>query len=508
MLMNQSNRRNRISSGPSSGTMGVCGEYGRMEILDAQRPASIGGPLSAIEQECRWLPDQRLLPDVREHEVRFRLLTFSDGQRRLLPAKGMHEYSPFAIRMGFEILKTTREMTDDHRGDYELMLKLHQRMQATKAYLRRQFSSIADLEIRLSGRGNQQSDRNVLPANLGLRADGGGRKWSIDRLLEEGSKSLARASGQLVPSAATRGFQGRMRIAHGLMAAAELDPLKRSTAEVRQLIRMSLLDRSQSAPPHPRKTKAQVLARLRSLWNAHLDDSHPVFRNWFQGGRSNLIKVLAELSGARGGKLDRDHVEWALLELSAESLWYAASCEHKFAIAVWQTISPRFEGLDRTSFTQVYLPQGYLGGLTLPLLAQRSHFLRPILARIMSEPNNRKLRPVLWRMLDYYIQMVDARRLADREVKKRTKTTSLPPAELVQTPSSFDAELAEEWLELIAVKCNMRCKNTRCIIRYSCDDYESPQVVINGICREHGALLPVRPSQKQVQEIIRKHKEG
>lgn len=502
--MKRPNRRNRASSGTSQAQV-IRGRYGSMEIRDARTPIPLGGTLSAVSQECFWRADQQLFPELAELAVPFRLVSISNGQQRLWPATGMHDYSVYSKRIGFEILSIRPAMSADHRADYELMLRLNQRMPQTKSHLKRQFSSITDLKIRPSGRLDRY-DKNILPADLGLRADGRGRKWSIERLLEEGDKRLALKATPLVSGEQDDDFRGQLRIAHGLMAAAELNPLRLNSAQVRQRMRMSLLDMGKDLPPDPRKLKSLVMARLRALWNAHLDNSNSEFQDWFQGSRSNLIKTLANLDGHRGGNLEREHVEWALLELTAQGLWYAASCQHQFAVAVWETISPQFDGMDRSIFEQLYFPQRYLGGLTLPLVWERGRILRSILTRIWSQPANSKLRPVLWKMLDYYVQMVGARRLADRQAKSRTKTTSLPCAETRQARSS-SAEDSQELLEALAVGSGMHCRNNLCKIQYGGESSGDQTVVINRFCRQHGALPPVCLSLKQAREIIRRERE-
>jgi len=477
-----------------------------MEIRNAQEPVRFSEQLTGFIQECGWRPESQQFPQLAAFVVPFQLVSISNHHQRLWPATGMNDYSVYSRRLGFEILMSTPVMSADGREDYELMLKLNQRMPQTKAHLERQFSSITDLKIRPSGRIDRQNDRNILPVNLGLTADGRGRKWSIDRLLEEGDKLLELTPRLCMQSGEADGFQGQRRIACGLMAAAELNPLRLSATKVKRLVQMALLDMSTDIPPHPRQTELFVTARLRALWNAHLGNSDAEFRNWFQGSRSNLVKAIANLHGHQGGKLEREHVEWALLKLTAQGLWFAASCQHQFAFAVWATVSPQFNHLDRSAFEQLYFPQPYLGGLTLPLIWERSHFLRPVLTRIWSEPANRKLRPILWRMLDYYVQMVGARRLADCRSKARTRTTSGPLTHARQDQGSSTTEL-QDWLETIAVRSGMRCRNDRCKIQYDHEFSADETVVINRFCRQHGALPPVCLSIRQAGRIIRAERE-
>lgn len=506
--MSQSDRRNRASSATRSGTQVVRGRYGSMQIHNARSPFRVDAGLSVFEQECRWQADRRLFPELAAFVVPFRLLSASNGERRLLPANEMHGYSPFATRLGFEILSSEPAMSADHRGDYELMLKLNQRMLTTQAHLKRQFSSLTDLIIRRRGRLDQQNDKNVLPADLGMRADGRGRKWSIERLIEEGNSSLEKAL-RSIPSEQRSEYRRRMRIPHGIMAAAELSPLRLDGTKLLQIIRMAVLELSNDRPRNARQMKTWVLARLRALWNAHLNDSAEKFRSWFQGGRSNLVKSLANLHGYPGGRLERDHVDWALLEFTAQGLWYAANCQQRFALAVWETISPPFEGMNRSIFEQWYLPQRYLGGLSLPLLWERSTFLRPILGRVWTNPTDRQLHAVLWRILDFYSQMVSARRPADCLTKFRSRRpTTRQFIEPAQEQTQSVAEQLEEWLEILAVTSSQRCRNERCKIQYASKYSGEQTVVINRFCSQHGALPPVCLSMQKVREIVRKESES
>jgi len=416
----------------------------------------------------------------------------------------MDEYSRSATRIGLEILAHRYRLSPDQRQDYELMLMLHRRLHATKAWLKRQFSSLTDLVVKPSGRASDHTGTNVLPDNLGKTPDGRGRKWSVNRFIAEGHERLRGALSEVeldgaADVASPAAAKPRDAIAHGLMAAAELSPLAFNGDQIRRLMRLAMVDLGPQQPPNPEHVLDWVTARLRALWNAHVADTNAEFEAWFQGGSSNLVKALANLSGHIGGRLPHEDVEWALVELMSRGLWYAADCQNAFAQAVAQSLSPRLNPAERAVFQQWYQPQDYLGGLTLPLVWQRSNLLRPILSRIWLEPENPKLHGVLWRMLEFYTQMTAARRSADRNAKSKPRTT------VRVTTDEGDAEhhqrKASELTKMLAVKGGLICRSDECRIRYDVEN--KPNVIeIRGVCGRHGRLNPIQLTMEDAKEMM------
>jgi hypothetical protein len=290
------------------------------------------------------------------------------------------------------------------------------------------------------------------------------------------------------------------------MAAAELDPLELAGDDVRRLVRMTLLDLGSQRPANHEEMIQRVTARLFAAWNAHVPDSDAQFNAWFQGGRSNLVKTLANLAGHCGGRLAREDVDWALLERTAQGLWYAANCQNAFAQAVRQTIQPPLAGSDRETFEHWYQPQPYLGGLTLPLIWQRSQLFRPILERIWLQPADTRLHRVLWRMMEFFFQMVSARRIADRQAKSRTRRTV---RYFPDTSSGGERGpgIPEGWIEMLAARSGCVCRSSRCHVQYN-RGTESDSLVISGLCRQHGSLRPVRLTFEEVRRIFNRENEA
>jgi len=480
--------------------------YGQMEVSSAQQAGSPVNGRTTVVQQCCWRPDARLLPGLGEGvAVSFRILSYLDGNRRLVPCAGMDEYSRSATRIGLEILAHRYGLPPDQRQDYEMMLMLHRRLPATKAWLKRQFSSLTDLVVKPSGRGSDHMGTNVLPDNLGKTPDGRNRKWSVNRLIAEGHERLRKvlSEGDLdgaALAAALATAKPRDAIAHGLMAAAELSPLALNGDQIRRLMRLAMVDLGPQQPANHEDILDWVTARLRASWNAHVADTNAEFDAWFQGGSSNLVKALANLSGHIGGRLPREDVEWALVELMSKSLWYAADCQNAFAQAVAQTLSPRLDPAEQSVFKQWYQPQEYLGGLTLPLILERNRLLRPILRRIWLEPENRNFHGVLWRMLEFYTQMTAARRSADRNAKSKPRTTSRV------TPDEDHAEHhqreASELTKMLAVKGGIICRSDKCRIRYEVDNKPNA-IEIRGVCGRHGRLNPIQLTMEDAKEMMR-----
>jgi len=476
-----------------------------MTILPDRAEYRLERNVTVTVQPWRWLPDPRILGGLAPNAaVSFRVHSLSGGFRRLVPSMGMDHYSRISLRIGLEILAHRHALTVERRQDYELMLKLLQRMPATKAHCKRKFSSLSDLKIKRSARGGELCATDVLPEHLGKTADGRGRKWSIDRLVAEGHElhglTMQESSGhQQAEACATSAVGPREAIAYGLMAAGELAPSELRGDQIHRLMRMALLDMGSLRPTNHEETLSWVTGRLWATWNAHLGDTQAKFNSWFQGGHSNLIKSLANLAGHAGGRLAREDVEWALLELTSQSLQYAADCQNVFAQAVAQTIAPRLDLSEKEMFQHWYQPQAYLGGLTLPLIWERNYLLRPVLRRIWLDPDNSHLHTVLWRVLEFYVQMIAARRTADRNAKATARTSRRSLETSVQDDGSR-REL-HEWSEVLAVRTGLTCQSKSCPAHYELR-VEADAIVLFGNCSRHGRLGPIQLALEEAKEVI------
>jgi hypothetical protein len=479
--------------------------YGEMDVSSAQQVGSPVNGRTTVVQQCYWRPDPRLLPGLGGGAaVGFRIRSYLGGNRRLMPCAGMDEYSRSATRIGLEILAHRYGLSLDQRQDYEMMLMLHRRLPATKAWLKRQFSSLTDLVVKPSGRGSDHLGTNVLPDNLGKTPDGRSRKWSVNRFIAEGQERVRKAlsEGDLDGAAVTASLAAakpRDAIAYGLMAAAELSPLDLNGDQIRRIMRLAMVDLGPQQPANHEDFLGWVTARLRALWNAHVADTNAEFNAWFQGGSSNLVKALANLSGHIGGRLPREDVEWALVELMSRSLWYAADCQNAFAQAVAQTLSPRLDPAEHSVFKQWYQPQEYLGGLTLPLILERNRLLRPVLRRIWLEPENRNFHGVLWRMLEFYTQMTAARRSADRNAKAKPRTTTR--ISTTEGDAEHSQREACELTKMLAVKGGLICHSNACRIRYDVENKPNA-IEIRGVCGRHGRLNSIQLTMEDAREII------
>jgi hypothetical protein len=503
--MVSSDGNERTSGTDQCGARVTPGPYGSMTILPDRAEYRLDRNLATTVQHWRWLPDPRILRGLGPNAaVSFRVHSLSGGFRRLVPSMGMDHYSRVSLRIGLEILAHRHALTVERRQDYELMLKLLQRMPATKAYCKRQFSSLTDLKIKRSARGGELSGTDVLPEHLGKTADGGGRKWSIDRLVAEGHDlhelTMQESSGhQQGKACVTSAVRPREVIAYGLMAAADLAPSEQRGDQIHRLMRMALLDMGSLRPTNHEEVLSWVTGRLWAMWNAHLGDTEAKFNSWFQGGHSNLIKSLANLAGYPGGRLAREDVEWALLELTSQSLQYAADCQNVFAQAVAQTIAPRLDLAEKSMFQHWYQPQAYLGGLTLPLIWERNNLLRPVLRRIWLDPDNSHLHAVLWRVLEFYVQMIAARRTADRNVKSTARISRCSLDTSVQDDGGR-REL-HEWSEVLAVRAGLTCQSRNCPVHYELHG-EAEAIVLIGVCSRHGRLSPIQLTLEKAREII------
>lgn len=461
-------------------------------LADTAIATSDRGEELLVEQATYlWTPSIALEEDLPNgFQIAFDVSRYPDGLRRFAPDGGLNAFEPRAWLAGLAVLSASSGLSADYVFSYQAMHLVFGRAQHVQAHLDRAFCSPADLIVRRGGRGGGV-EATILPESLGKDAAGRGQRWSVTRLLQEGRE-------RAVSDGVTNCSQAQA-IAYGLMVAAERNPLEVTDADAETLVRMALFDCEASGATPTQACLGQVQARLLAAIEKHQDDEQDDFDNWFRGGKSNLPKSLANQAKATGGRLDLAAVQAALLELVWKSYRYEATCLNAFAQAFIQALPDPLSAEERNLFAQMYQPQPYLGGLPLALVSERSLLLRPVLLSIWTSPSDQKLWKVLWRLLQYYAEMISRRRRADRQ----SKTRPLPLATSRSTidPSSLEAkELAEE----LGTKGGMRCARLDCLITFSMevDPSTEASILITANCKEHGNLKPLELSRDVAKGIL------
>ena len=355
-----------------------------------------------------WWPPQevrRRLP--KGFHLEFECLVGSDGHRRFQPVGGVEFFVRHSFHLGLQILRELKCLSRNHHHTYCAMFLLYQFVQKSHAHLGREFRSQSDLYVRRSARGGE-IEGTVLPDDLGMLADGTGKKWSIGRLIREGEEE-ARRDGIVRPTT-------QQKISYGLLAAARLNPLRQlNKPRTRALVRCAMFDLP--AGKKPKKHRRELLReRILVAINRHLDDSAEQFNRIFAGGGSNFLKTVGDQPGQPGGRRERDEVRRVYLDLC----WYAYAymADSLQAVAGWfdralGDLTPQ----ERKIYEQIYRRQRYFGGLPLLLLFERKSCIKLALMEIWENPTDREAISVLHKLLAYYFEMATKRRAADRRFK-------------------------------------------------------------------------------------------
>ncbi len=475
--------------------------FGSVKIVAAfdAREARFEDASPTLVEQHVWTPSVQIADMLpQDFRITFDVYRAEASGRWFVPQGGLGMLRHAAWLAGVTILKKHKGLSENEINSYRAMHFIVQRACQTKAHIDRAFSSATDLIVRPSGRVGGAS-ANVLPSTLGLDSKGTGKQWSVDRLIQEG-RAAAEDAGITHPRF------GEL-LAYGLMVAARLDPLEWPEAGVDTLVRTVLFDFERHAVASDPETVLLVYSRLCDAMNAHEADSQTDFDGWFVGGKSNLPKSLGNQVRAPGGRLSTKQVNSALLELAWQGYRYEADCLNAFAQAFMQALPTPLDPTERQKFSQMYQPQGYLGGLPLALVRERSELLKPILLEVWDSPEDTTLPPVLWRMLWYYAEMITARRRADREVKRPRASDS------ARTGTAISELDQDECAETLGTAAGMICQGCNCPIHYQFELLvEEASVLITAQCREHGPLHPrvlkAAEASRLIQDRERGHAKG
>lgn len=371
----------------------------------------------AVERAVgHWHPPARLaafLPP--QFSLPLECYTGSDGLRRVVPACNFEALIDWGAVGGLAVMHGLHGF-DKHADDsYKAMHLIHQYVrgrsyQGTRGmreHLNRNFNYSRDLFVRRSGR-SADSSRDVLPDDVGLSAEGHGKKWSVTALTKIG-REAAREAGYVNPVS-------EQAISFGLYEAARRNPLEVPAEQVPTLVRLALFDVDDHSVSS--ELLEQVKERLVVALQEHLGDSRDDFHNWLFGSHSSLIKQIAQQKKQPGGRLDQADVRRAILHLGWQAYGYVGRCVHTLMQTVKNAL-PDLHEHERRLFEHMHESQDYYGGDPAALLAERMSFLRRGVLAIWNDPGNRKHVAVLHRLLQYYAQMESTRRLADRETKRK-----------------------------------------------------------------------------------------
>ncbi len=358
------------------------------------------------EQVVRWLPPLGLRSRVPEG-FGPELIAWEDqnGDQYFAPPGGAQALIYQCQLCGLEVVRTQQGCAPEQVFSYRMYQLVFSRLQERSERIQRRFSWDTDLKIKRRGRVDGAS--HVLPSHLGLNAEGRGKPWTVEQLIAEGTQA-ALSEGILKPNEA-------QKIAHGLLAAAELDPLYAQQDEIPTLIRLALLAPSDEPTPSP-EIHDEVVARLCDAIKQHQADSPERFDKWYKGSHSNLPKSLANRSTGLG-KLSQATVKRVLLDLGWTAHIAVSNCVHASMRWLENCLADQLTPRSRLLFEQAYLPQPAYGGLPLLMLMDRGAIIEPAIMKLWDKTHDPWQIAVFHRVLQYFEQMVSVRRQADVQAK-------------------------------------------------------------------------------------------
>lgn len=390
---------------PGPGQHQLASSYGAVEIIEEGEERLRGG-LLVRNQRYVWKPCDGLREELDygfsiEHPVR----VLPSGYREVMPP---HSYSNLGFAAGHLIL--SREKHEVWTGAVNPLPAqlLRARAPYTRAFIDRDFADLRDLRV-VSGSFGAVGSRSVLPFDMGLDANGEGQPWTVERLMDEGRRRAVE-DGKVNADVETV-------ISYGLMVAAEINPLDLPDEDCELLVRGALFNLIKKPEGWDDQIVDLVLERFVAAVERRKYKDQKDFDESMRGGNSSLVTTLMGKAGTQGGPLARPVVHFALQELTWLAYLTTAVCLDWYAVAFLSSLEHPLTEDELVRFEQLHRSQSILGDLTLDLVWRRKKLLQPIFTRIWTDPNDKSLRPILWSMFNYYGQIAELRRSADRESK-------------------------------------------------------------------------------------------
>lgn len=393
--------------------------FGKPEPISQCFPGDPTRKLMGPRAEGEWLPPERLRPYLPDgFRVPLECYTGVDGVRRIVPRCNFEELIDLGAVGGRAVIHGLRGFDPERENNHRLMHLIHQyvcgrryrRLRGMQEHFTRKFEYARDLYVRRSGRYTD-SERDVLPDDVGLAAQGEGQRLSVTQLTACG-REAARAAQYRNPTS-------KPSINFGLYEAAKKNPLEAKDENVPGLVTSALFDAESFGEPPSDELIGHVAARLWKAVRAHEGDSSDTFCRWFAGPNNSLLKQLAQQKGQPGGKLARDDVRRVLLHLAPLALQYVGQCVHALMRTIKLSIHEPLDAKEKELYERMHESQPYYGNLPAAMLVDRMDDLRRAVLAIWEEPQNPEHVRVLHRLLDYYAQMAKRRRQADQQSKNR-----------------------------------------------------------------------------------------
>ena len=252
----------------------------------------------------------------------------------------------------------------------------------------------------------------MLPEDIGLTAQGEGRRLSVTQLTKRGREAAREAHYRSPTSKSSINF--------GLYEAAKLNPLEAKNEEVPGLVKSARFDIESLGDPPSEELIGHVTRRLWNAVRAHETDSPDTFYKWFAGPSNSLVKQVARQKGQPGGKLPREDVQRVLLYLAMQQAFqHVGQCVHALMRTIKLAIPEPLNEREKELYEHMHESQPYYGDVPAAMLVDRMEDVRRAVLAIWDEPQNPEHVRVLHRLLAYYSEMAKRRRQADKQSKNR-----------------------------------------------------------------------------------------
>ena len=394
-------------------------------------------------------------------------------------------------------------LSEENSFSFRLATLLFQQREKTRESFSRRFKCRSDLLI--PSTAQIAGEKDVLPGEIGLSANGLGKRWSVSELLRRGREALGKVSASV---------DGEAVIHAGIVAAARINPIAIEALtydEARRLIRLALFDLGPATTNTLDGAIGQrVMVRLSEAIQKHVDLSTEDFHTWFFGNRDNLIKQIAQRRTG-GGPIEREAVRQILLEVGFRSYEYVAQAMQFAMDAMSQSYSPQLTTAERSLFEALYFARLELGGFSCFMLHSQFHNLREIILETMNSPKGTTIQGILMRALQFLSEMNSKRREADRRYKSAAKsrnargqlarTSSLRDGDGARTHSTVNSlgVLAEYMRRQRGAQCC--CDSTDSWIVKVDPVADSNTVVLNESCEVCGHCETTQMERSEIQRL-------
>jgi len=462
-------------------------DRGRETFTSPKRPG-VEVTVHLAEYHYEPPPDLGLsIPQLQS--LTFDCYTGPDGIRRFVPraTEGLNSLIAKGFQIGFALKARDDNWSENDRNRVRSLKIAFDYSSNAQCRMHQRFRSTGDLTLR-KAIAYEVGVTSVLPPDVGLLANGSGEPWTVGRVLDEG-RTAAEMDGLKKLSQADM-------IRQGIFAAAKLNPMPQVGTGVSVYIRMALFDTSRDVDKAAPHIVADVHERLTHLISKHLNETAEDFRKWLTGGGSNLVGTIAiPRRKRREPGLPRPVVKAALQELGWKGCSAVAECLEAFALSFADSLPQPLTQPERELFTSMYCRQDDFGGLSLPLILDRSHELQPVITKLWSQPNDPELIGAMHRVLDWYAQMVATTRRAGRIKKSKqhamvSQPETMPKHAIDVEPVNekpIDEKAIAAYLDFHGVSCS-HCDRTPVWTYSGGTCKEEQDLVIQVKCPEHGDI--------------------